>query len=340
MLLNMAIIHIYDSTEDDQARLQADLGHAGDLRFTLESLTAENIDAEADVVSVFVASEVRRDAIEQMPNLKLIACRSTGFNNIDIGAAKERNVAVLNVPTYGENTVAEYTFGLLLSLTRRIVEASAAFDHGGAGHNDLRGIDLHDKTLGLIGTGRIGRNVAAIAKGFGMIVKAYDLYPNNEWADQNGVDYVELDELLQASDFITLHVPYSDELHHMINSAKLELFKPSAILINTARGELVDTHALLDALANGRLYGAAIDVFEGESLVDVHNELLALRDNNHDLIEHALEQDALGKLPNVIVTNHNAFNTVEAIGRINQTTADNIVKFLNGETQNSVIQNG
>lgn len=333
----MAIIHIYDATTEDQESIQSELGQHGDIRFTNESISLENIDHEAEIISVFVASKVSGEVIEKLPSLRLIACRSTGFNNIDLEACKERNIAVLNVPSYGENTVAEYTFGLLLSLTRRIINASEAFKRGGAGHGDLRGIDLHGKTLGLVGSGRIGRNVAAIAKGFGLNIKAYDLYPNNEWAERSGVEYVALDDLLKNSDFITLHVPYSKDVHHMIDRAKLELVKPTAILINTARGELVDTSALLESLVNGKLGGAAIDVFEGESLVDVHNELLALRDDNHDLLEHALEQDALGKLPNVIVTNHNAFNTVEAIGRINKTTAENIIKFLNGETQNSVI---
>ena len=333
----MSVIHIYDTTPNDHERLQALLAQAGELRFSTEPLTAETVDIEAEVVSGFLTSPMDRSLLKQLPKLKLIACRSTGFNHIDLPAAGEQGVTVVNVPSYGEDTVAEYTFGLLLALTRRIIEARAAFQSGIPAHDDLRGIDLHGKTLGLIGTGHIGRNVAAIAIGFGMNVIAYDVYPNVAWATESGVTYVELDELLGASDVVTLHIPYSEAVHHLIDESKLKLMQSTAIVVNTARGEMIDTKALLEALASGRLYGAALDVFEGETLVDVHNEIRTLRlSGKQELLEQGVELDALHKLPNVLVTNHNAFNTVEAIDRINQITADNIIKFLVDQTQNSV----
>jgi len=335
----MSVIHIYDTTPNDQARLQALLARVGDVRFTAEPLTTETIDAEAEVISGFLTSPVDGNLLQKFPKLRLIACRSTGFNHIDLPAASERGVTVVNVPSYGEDTVAEYTFGLLLALTRRIVEARSAFQAGIAAHDELRGIDLHGKTLGIIGTGHIGRNVAAIARGFGMSVVAYDAYPNASWASETGVTYAELDELLAVSDVVTLHIPYSEAVHHLIDETKLKLLRPTAIIVNTARGEMIDTKALLEALAGGQLYGAALDVFEGETLVDVHNEIRTLRQSGkQELLEQAVELDALHKLPNVLVTNHNAFNTAEAIDRINQITAENIIKFLSNQTQNSVTQ--
>jgi len=335
----MTIIHIYDTTPEDQDRLQSLLAQAGDVRFSAEPLTAASVDAEAEVISVFVTSPVDRDLLTKFPRLKLIACRSTGFNHIDLQAASERGVTVVNIPSYGEHTVAEYTFGLLLALTRRIIAASEAFQAGTADHDGLRGMDLSGKTLGLIGTGHIGRNVAAIATGFGMPVLAYDAYPDAAWANEAGVTYAKLDEVLSTSDIITLHLPYSKAVHHLIATAELKLMRPTAIVVNTARGELIDTVALLERLVAGQLQGAALDVFEGESLVDIHNELRTLRQRGkQELLEQGVELDILRKLPNVLVTNHNAFNTTEALGRINQTTADNIMKFLGGQTQNSVTK--
>ena len=148
-----------------------------------------------------------------------------------------------------------------------------------------------------------------------------------------------MDDVFSTSDVVTLHIPYYDAVHHLVDETKLKLMKPTAILINTARGELVDTEALIAALDAGQLYGAALDVFEGESLIDIHNELRILRQSGKKaLLEQGLALDVLRKLPNVLVTNHNAFNTTEALGRINQISAENIIKFLDGQTQNSVIK--
>lgn len=335
----MPIIHVYDTTPEDQDWLTSALAQSGEIRFSAEPLSSDSVDAEAEVVSVFVTSSVDSLLLAKFPKLKLIACRSTGFNHIDLQAASERGITVVNIPSYGEHTVAEYTFGLLLALTRRVIAASEAFQAGSADHDALRGTDLYGRTLGLIGTGHIGRNVATIAKGFGMSVRAYDAYPDVAWAQTAGITYAQLDEVLGASDVVTLHIPYSEAVHHLIDAAKLKLMKPSAIIVNTARGELIDTVALLEALVAGQLRGAALDVFEGESLVDVHNELRTLRlSGKQALLEQGVELDILRKLPNVLVTNHNAFNTTEALGRINQTTADNIVRFLAGQTQNGVTK--
>ncbi|MDQ5972376.1 MAG: D-lactate dehydrogenase [Patescibacteria group bacterium] len=333
----MPIIHIYDAHPQDQESLQKLLAHAGELRFTAEPLSATNVDPDAEVISGFVSSAMPAELIAQFPKLKLIACRSTGFNHVDLKAALKQGLQVANVPTYGEHTVAEYTFTLLLALTRKVIAAQTAFAQGNATHDSLQGVDLYGKTFGLIGTGHIGKNVAAIAQGFGMKVVANDAFPDHDWSKQHKIDYLPLDKLLDQSDVVSLHIPYTKESHHLINESKLGRLKPTALLVNTARGELVDTEALITDLANNSLAGAALDVFEGENLVDIHNELITLRKTGkRQQLEQGVALDIMRKLPNLLVTNHNAFNTVEALGRINQTTADNITSYLNGSPQNLV----
>lgn len=335
----MPIIHVYDSTSQAQVYLTAPLAGLGQVKFSVEPLSLATVDPEAEIISLFVTSVVDAETIAKMPKLKLIACRSTGFDNINLQATAKLGITVVNVPSYGAHTVAEYTFGLMLALTRQIVAASDAFHSGNADHDNLRGTDLYDKTLGIIGTGRIGRNVAAIASAFGMNILAYDAYPDVSWAEKSKITYVELDDLIGKSDVISLHLPYFPEVHHLIDTKKLKLMRPTAILVNTARGELVDTFALVEALADGKLNGAALDVFEGESMLDVHNELRTLRHSGKQaLLDQGLALDILRKLPNVLVTNHNAFNTVEAVDRINQATVDNIKQFLAGDTHNNVAK--
>ncbi len=334
----MAIIHLYDVTGDEKVQLKHHLDSSGhELKFSDEPLSLESIDPEAEIVSVFIPSQVDAAVLSKMPKLKLIAVRSTGYDNIDLAAAKDNKVVVVNVPSYGEHTVAEYSFALLLALTRKIIQANQAFNSGDALHDELVGSDLYGKVLGVVGCGHIGRNGAQIGVGFGMKVNAYDLHQDETWAKTYGVVFCELDKLLTDSDIVSLHLPYSKAVHHLIDATKLNQMKPQAILVNTARGELVDTAALVEALGSKTIAGAALDVFEGENLVDVHNELSTLRlTGKQTLLREGLELDILRKLPNVIITNHNAFNTVEAIARINQITAENILAFVGGKTQNSV----
>lgn len=334
----MALIYFYDASELDKRQL-ADGLKTTDHRweFVDEGISPENVDGEAEVISVFVSSTVTADMIAKMPKLKLIACRSTGFNNIDLVAAEARGVKVVNVPTYGESTVAEYAFTLMLALTRKLPE-SLGFLSREVDSATLMGLDLHGKTLGVIGTGHIGQHVIKIAKGFEMRVVGYDPYAKEELACDLGFAYVSLEELLEQSDIVTLHAPFTPENKHLINAERLKIMKPSAILINTARGELVDTTALADALMHDQLAGAALDVLEGEQLFDMEEEVGLLRSNQ--LPQHTAEQGvalmALNKLPNVIITPHNAFNTEEAIGRINEATCKNIIRFWYGDVPNEV----
>lgn len=336
----MALIYFYDATELDVQQLSDGLKETDhDWRYVSDAVSLTNLDPNTEVLSVFVTSNVTASIIDALPKLRLIACRSTGFNNIDLAKADERGISVVNVPTYGEATVAEYTFTLLLALTRKLPQTLRTFD-ADIHTEELRGNDLSEKTLGVIGTGRIGQHVIKMAHGFGMRVIAYDLYPKENFAQELNFEYVSLDDLLKNSDVVTMHAPYVGSNKHIINAETIRTMKPTALLVNTARGELVDTKALTEALQEKRLAGAALDVIEGEQLMHVEEEVALLRSTaaTFELLEHSVELLALHKMPNVIITPHNAFNTVEAIGRINSTTVTNIVRYWYGEVANKVKQ--
>lgn len=335
----MAFITIYDASSADEQSLSEKLKSADHhWVYKNEPISEDNLLPESEVISIFVTSEVTANIMEKLPKLRLVACRSTGFNNVDIKYCENKGITVVNVPSYGEHTVAEYTVGLMLSLTRKLLSASLAVSRGSFSQHDLMGIDLYGKTLGIIGAGKIGQNVASIAKGFGMDVIAYDPYPSEEAAEKLGYKYVELNELLEASDVITIHSPYVGTNKHLINSEAISRMKDGVLIVNTSRGELIDTKAILAALDNKKIGGIALDVFEGEKIITVDEELMLLRKDNlpGELLEQSIELLALEKMSNVILSPHNAYNTEEAIERINATTANNIIDFLSGNAPNAV----
>lgn len=331
----MSKITMYDVTEQDRQDLLK-LENSNELKLIEGRLNEENIEPETEVLSVFVSSPVPKKIMEKMPKLKIIATRSTGFNHIDMDYVEKNNIIVSTVPTYGEHTVAEYTFALLLALTRKLLDATEQVEHGELNANTVHGTDLHGKTLGVVGCGRIGRNVARLGKAFGMSVVGFDPFPNEEEAKKIGMEYKSLDELLKVSDVVSLHAPCTAENKHLMNEAAFEKMKRGSYLVNTARGELVDTMALISALQYGHVAGAAIDVVEDEKLMDLDEEELILRKGRipRASLEHAVAIDVLQKMFNVIITGHNAFNTVEAIQRINQTTVENIEAYISGKPQN------
>lgn len=288
-----------------------------------------------EVLMPFIHSAVGREQIEAMPNLRFIATRSTGYDHIDLEAAAEKGIAVANVPTYGENTVAEHTFALILSLSRKVHHAWTRTQRGEYTMEGLRGFDLYGKTLGVIGAGAIGLHVVRIAKGFGMEVLAYDVNRNQLLADVLDFRYVELDELLVNSDIVTLHAPAIPATHHLINKDTLSRMKRGALLINTARGSLVDTAALAEALDAGHLGGAGLDVFEGEEFMQHEDELL-YRPGAEDQLKLLVRAHALQRRPDVVITPHIGFNSREALHRILDTTAENVRAFLGDEPKNLV----
>jgi len=291
---------------------------------------------DLEALSVFIYSKVDVKGLDKLPKLKLVTTRSTGYDHIDVENCRKRKVQVCNVPTYGENTVAEHTFALILALSRKIIECHERTQQGSFELEGLRGFDLKGKTLGVIGTGNIGKNVIRIAQGFGMNVVAYDAFPNPPLAKEMNFIYLKIDELLKSSDIITLHVPYLPQTHHLINKAAFAKIKPGAYLINTSRGGVVDTDALVSALKSKKLAGAGLDVLEGECDLLEERQLVSKNFSPSCDMKTLVEDHILMTLPNVIVTPHNAFNTHEALMRILQTDIDNINGFKKGILINAV----
>lgn len=317
------------------------LNRAHEVIFVPGRLTAHTAANYADIemISTFVHSELNHTTLKSLPNLKLIATRSTGFDHIDTAYCREHGITVCNVPSYGNNTVAEHVFGLLLSISHHLRESFDRTREGNFSEDGLRGFDLRDKTLGVIGTGQIGRCVIEIAKGFRMHVVAFDLVPDHETARQLGFDYMDLDSLLKESDVVTLHVPANDSTHHLLSAEQFQIVKKGAILINTARGSVVDTRALLWALANGRIAAAGLDVLPEEQILRDEAELLRSYFRREKNLETLLADHLLMRLRNVHITPHNAYNTQEAIGRILKTTVHNIRSFAVCQPQNLVVLN-
>ncbi len=319
----------------EQEGLLSQLPAGHDLQFFTEKLTAQTADkaAGSDVVSVFVNSEIRPPVIDRLPGLKLIATRSMGYDHIDVEYARGKGIHVANVTTYAAHPVAEFTFALLLTVTRRIYPAYNQLREGtDYDIRGLKGFNLFGKTIGIAGTGRIGRNVVTIARGFGMHVLAFDTMPDAAFAAQQGFEYVPFDRLIAESDIVSLHVPYTKETHHLLNGAMFAKMKKGAILINTARGELIDTHALVAAVQDGTVWGAGLDVLEEERAFKEERGAVAA---NKEGIDYRLltANHILIDMPNVIVTPHIAFETAEAMQEIERVTAKSITDFILGTEQ-------
>ena len=291
--------------------------------------------ADIEVLIPFIHSHIGKAEIESMPRLRLIATRSTGYDHIDLAAAIARSIAVASVPGYGETAVAEYTFALILTLSRKVNQAYARIQRGDYTMEGLRGFDLYHKTLGVVGAGAIGLHVIRIATGFGMQPVAFDTMQNRLLAEVLGFRYVSLDELLAQSDIVTLHAPALPSTYHMINRETLSRMKRGAFLVNTARGSLVDTQALAWALDTGILAGAALDTVEGEEFLEKEEELLN-QPGAEQKLKMLVQNHVLLRRNNVIITPHIAFNSAEALRRIDDTTIENVRLFLAGTPRNVV----
>jgi len=316
------IISIFEATELEKKHFQEKLqGHI--LNFFEQAIQSvdkqEYIDS--NVISVFVHSKVTEKNIKNCKNLKMVCTRSTGIDHIDKEYLEHNNIVLKNVPLYGENTVAEHTFALMLALSRKINESYTNTINGLFSTDGLMGFDLKDKTIGIIGGGRIGLHVARMARSFGMHVRVYDINQDNFLAEIINFKYLNLDELLKVSDIVSLHVPYNKDTHHMINTDSITKMKDGAILINTARGGLVDTQSLITALRNGKLYGAGLDVLEGEEFLSEESIIDLPAENAAKIIK---QNKDLTNLSNVVITPHNAFNSIEAVIRIINKTVENI----------------
>jgi len=329
-------IVFFDVMPGEKESLVAMLSPGHEVEFHEESLNVNSVALArtADIVSVFVKSELKRDVLDAIPNVKLIATRSTGFDHIDVSYARSKNIQVTNVTSYASHPVAEFTFALLLTVTRRIYHAYNQLREGtNFDIRGLKGFNVFGKTLGVVGTGRIGRNVIAIAKGFGMQVIAFDAKPDTALATEHRFTYAPLEQVVAQSDIVSLHVPYTKETYHLFNSALFARMKKGSIFINTARGEIIDTHALIAALRDGTIWGAGLDVLESER--QLQNELAEVSTDAPGIDYSLLAANhVLIDLPNVIVTPHIAFETEEAMHEISRATAESISDFISGKSHN------
>ncbi len=296
-----------------------------------QDVAVELARAKIDVLSVFIKSKVDKTFLLKIPSLRLITTRSTGFDHIDTVFARKKGVTVCHVPVYGENTVAEHTFALILSLARQLRKAYLRTVQGNFSLDGLMGFDLKGKTLGVVGTGHIGMHVIRMGLGFGMKVIAFDVKPQNFLAEMLPFNYVGLKDLLKQSDIITLHVPYMPATHHLINSKTLAHVKKGAVLINTSRGGLVDTSALVKALDEKILNAVGLDVLEDEEYLLEEKRLLeeSAKSKHWVKLKNTLKNHVLLARENVIYTPHMAFYSREAVQRILDTTLENIRAFAN-----------
>lgn len=315
-----------------------------------------DVEPDCEILSVYIHSKIDASFLKRHPHLKFITTRSAGYDHIDVAECARRGIPVANAAGGDANTVAEHTFALILAVARRLSEVREANKQSVFRYEELRATDLKDKTIGVIGTGRVGMNVVHIALAFGMKVVAYEPYRPSLMAEIFGVRYVGLDDMLYESHVITLHAPLNDETFHMLDRAAFEKCRHGVIVINTARGGLIDTDAMADALESGRVAGAGLDVIEEESVLRQEAHRIIARQivdrlkNNiapgEDVpvteaerlrrYEEVMRNQRILKRPDVVFTPHVAFNSVEAVARINQTTVENIRAFLGGAPINLV----
>ena len=303
-------------------------------------LLADNADdhATAEAISIFIYSKVDHQVLEAMPDLKLITSRSTGFDHIDLEECERRGIAVCNCPDYGDHTVAEHVFGLLLMISHRLEEAVERTRRGNFSPRGLQGFDLRGKILGVVGTGNIGKETIRIARGFGMTVLAFDVKPDESAASDLEFDYVSMDRLLQSADIISLHVPANQNTQHLIDEEAFAKMKDGVVLINTARGDVVDMKALAKALVEQKVAAAGLDVLPYEPVIREEAELLrSVYEENQDL-SSLLANEVLVRMKNVVVTPHSAFNTKEAVQRILDSTVENIQRFVASDPINVVTE--
>ncbi len=320
----------YDHLYFDQ--LAADPGYECQIDFLSANLDAATapLCRGYEAVCAFVNADCSRPVLERFheEGVRLLLLRCAGFNNVDLAAAKEFGITVLRVPGYSPEAVAEFAMTLALSANRRIHKAYIKVRNNNFSLDGLLGYNLHDGVAGIVGTGKIGAAMARICKGFGMEVIAYDKYPNPALKDI--LTYVELDELLRRSDLISLHCPLTPENHHMINAETIAQMKDSAILVNTSRGPLIDTDALLEALRRHKFAAVALDVYEDED-----------EQVFEDFSDNVLANDKVALLlafPNVIVTSHQAFFTHTALQAIAVTTMENAYAFAHGEELKNKVE--
>lgn len=305
-----------------------------ELRFYKGHLNKNNVilTQGVDVVCIFVNDTANAEVIRLMAanGVKLLTLRCAGYNNVDLKAAAECGIAVVRVPAYSPYAVAEYTVALMLSLNRKIHRAAWRTREGNFSLHGLLGFDMHGKTAGIIGTGKIAKKLISILRGFGMNILAYDLYPDYNFARENQVVYTTLDELYHSSDIISLHCPLTEQTKYLINDYSISKMKDGVMIINTGRGQLIHTNALIEGLKNKKIGSAGLDVYEEESQYFYE-----------DRSDKIIDDDTLARLlsfNNVIVTSHQAYFTQEALSNIATTTLQNVKDFTLGKALENEVK--
>ncbi len=320
-------VAVYDSKPYDREYLERASEQLNvDLEYHDFRLTAGTASSAkgSQAVCIFVNDRVDRECLTTLGVLgvRLVTLRCAGFNNVDRAAAGELGITVVRVPAYSPHAIAEHAVALLLALNRKLHRAYNRVREQNFSLTGLVGFDLHGKTIGILGTGRIGRVTAQIFRGFGCRVVAYDPIPTPAWAAEYGIEYTDAETLLVGSDVVSLHLPLTTETHHLLNATTLARMKHGAYLINTSRGKLVDTSAVICALKSGRLGGVALDVYEEEEGIFFE-----------DLSDKVLQDDELARLmsfPNVLITAHQGFLTHEALSEIARVTLESACRFRDG----------
>jgi len=330
-IARMFEVTVFDTKSYDREYLsKAAQGTPISYRFVEHRLSEETAATatSSQAVCIFVNDRADRACLQKLAEMgiKFIALRCAGFNNVDLQAAKEFGITVTRVPAYSPHAVAEHTLALLLALNRRIPRAYNRVREQNFSLGGLVGFDLYQKTVGIVGTGKIGRITAGLFAGFGVRLLVSDPYPDHAWAASINATYTDYDQLLAESDIVSLHLPLTPESRHLLGSEAFEKMKQGAYVINTSRGGLIDAKALIKALKSGKLGGAALDVYEEE-------EGIFFEDRSGDV----LTDDKLARLttfPNVLITAHQAFLTKEALDAIASVTTDNLLRCSKGEPAN------
>ncbi len=316
-----------------------------DIKFFDFSLTEETLSKieeedfeQASVISIFINSILTQKVLDKFKNLRIIATRSTGYDNINSKACMNRNISVVNVQKYGETAVAEFTLGLIISLVRKLPQGFLSVREGNFTGKSFVGRDLNALTLGVVGTGAIGTSVCKLANAFGMKILAYDLTPRKELSEKYNVKYTTLEAMIMNSDIITLHLPYTGNNYHMFSKHQFDLMKKNSYFVNVSRGELVDNLYLKENLESGKLAGAALDVVACEAPCDACIKMAKnLEVSSLECLRESEIIKELIKMPNVIITPHMAYESQDAIDFILETTFDSIKDCINGGSKNRII---
>lgn len=316
------------------------------IKFYKEALTPEFLETisqeilnDTCIISVFINSVVNEKVVKEFKNLRIIATRSTGYDHIDLRACSNKNVAVVNVENYGATSVAQYTFGLILLLVRKVIPAITVVKEN-IHKSDMifNGKDLSKMTIGVVGTGAIGAAVCRLAKCFGMKILAYDVCQKKELVEELKLEYMSLEELLEKSDIVTAHVPYTGHNYHMFSGKQFSMMKKDAYFLNTSRGEIVDLPALYEYVENGHIAGVALDVLTCESIGFSCKQLASkLNKESLECYNEAKAVEKLCKYDNVIITPHIAYSTQDAVDYILESTMRSINHIICGGDTNRIV---